>query len=153
MIMSSCFSFFFNLFDKIYLIVLIRNVYHGVYLLKLNKKIHFDRNQSLVGGLKYPFLKSQMIPNKKQIVFGKIFLLLRLEVVFFLRFLCGKTIFLFTSSSLNKNDEFIIATNTQIRSFLIENQKQFTFSFGNNQKIRLEDIFDQLEKTQIYFDR
>jgi hypothetical protein len=71
------FFFLFDLFERIYLIVLIQNLYHGVYLLKLNKKIHFDRNQSLGGGLKYPFLKLPMIPNKKQTVFGKIFLLLQ----------------------------------------------------------------------------
>jgi hypothetical protein len=40
-----------------YVIVLIRNRYHGVYWLKLKKKILFDQNQSLVGGLKHRVFK------------------------------------------------------------------------------------------------
>ncbi len=73
-------------------------------------------------------------------------------VYFLLRFVCGKTIFLFNFVSIHKNDEFIIANNDQIHSFLNENQKEFTFSLGINNKIRLDEIFLQLKQTQIYFD-
>jgi hypothetical protein len=96
-----------------------------------------------------------MIQNKKPIVFGKFVFFLKLNsylLFFLIRFICGKTIFLFNFISINKNDEFLIANNSQIHSFLQENQKQFTFLLGNNNKIRLDEIFDQLKKTQIYFD-
>jgi hypothetical protein len=39
----------------------------------------------------------------------------------------------------------------KISSFLAENQKEFTFLFGNKRKVRLDEIFNQLKKTQIYF--
>jgi hypothetical protein len=95
-----------------------------------------------------------MIQNKRQIAFGKIlFRSFSLLLFFFLRFICGKTIFIFNFISITKNDEIIIANNHKINSFLYENQQTFTFLLGNNNKTQLNEIFDQLKKTQIYFDK
>jgi hypothetical protein len=44
-----------------------------------------------------------------------------------------------------------ILLKIKISSFLAENQKEFTFLFGNKRKVRLDEIFNQLKKTQIYF--
>jgi hypothetical protein len=66
------FSFLIK-FCFLFLIELIQKLYHGVYLLKLKKKIRFDQNQLLVGGLKHLFSNELRIQNKIQIVFGKIF--------------------------------------------------------------------------------
>ncbi|CAF3539747.1 unnamed protein product [Rotaria sp. Silwood1] len=67
-------------------------------------------------------------------------------------FICGKAIFIFNFIPIHKNEELIIAHNNKINSFLKENQKQFTFLLGNKNHIRLDEILNQLKKTQIYFD-
>ncbi len=40
---------------------------------------------------------------------------------------------------MNESEEFLIATNSKIRSFIDDDQKTFTFSLGK--KIRLDEIF------------
>lgn len=70
----------------------------------------------------------------------------------FLRFICGETIFLFTLTSLSKNEEFLIGHNSQIRTFLIENGKQFKLRFGGENFVRLAEILTELKQSQIYFD-
>ncbi|CAF1317832.1 unnamed protein product [Rotaria magnacalcarata] len=67
-------------------------------------------------------------------------------------FICDKNIFIFSFMPINKNDEIIIANNNKINSFLKENQKTFSFLLGKKNQIQLNEIFDQLKKTQIYFD-
>ncbi|CAF1092693.1 unnamed protein product [Rotaria sordida] len=67
-------------------------------------------------------------------------------------FICGKAIFIFNFMPIHKNDEFIIAHNNKINSFLKENQKQFTFLLRKKNQVQLDEIFYQLKKTQIYFD-
>lgn len=60
-------------------------------------------------------------------------------------------IFLFNFVPIHKNNELIIASNDKIQLFLLENQNQFTFLLGNNNKIRLDEIFHHLKTSQIYF--
>ena len=62
--------------------------------------------------------------------------------------------FLFTLTSLSKNEEFLIASNTQIRSFLIENARQpFPLHLGEQNALHLSEIFAQVEQSQIYFEQ
>lgn len=69
----------------------------------------------------------------------------------FFRFICGKTIFLFSYVPISKNEEIVIANRHKIGSFLSDNRKAFTFLFGKKTQVPLNDIFDELKQTQVYF--
>ncbi|CAF0718792.1 unnamed protein product [Adineta ricciae] len=66
-------------------------------------------------------------------------------------FVCGKTIFLFSYVPISKNEEIIMANYHKIGSFLNDNRKAFTFLFGKKTQVPLNDIFDELKQTQVYF--